>query len=209
MCRVNRLISKYKDKIKQVHLHGKIANLEYLSEDFSGLIKVFAGNKEEIIRNSKMLRERRCYICPEFPVESLVDISSITSMSLAVDLLYRIDHMEPDTVLQILNHYLYHTSLEIPVEPFHFILMSKLREKQVTLWHLHLLFPGQMRRYFRVIPQKHPGCMSCSHFHFCFSWAKYEKNTCELWREILEVIQKNAAEIKKVLRRKLPKKSPE
>ncbi len=201
---VNRLVSKYGDKIKQVHLHGKIAELEYLNKDYSGMIKIFAGNKEDVIRHSRMLQERMCYICPEFPVEKLVDVSFITSMGIAVDLLYRIDHMEGAAVLQILNHYLHHTPLEIPVEPFHYILMSKLKEREVTLWHLHLLSSGRLKKYFESIPRKHPGCMSCSHFHFCFSWAKYKKETCELWQAILDIIQKNAAEIKRHMHRRQP-----
>lgn len=206
---VNRLISKYGDKIKQVHLHGKIAELEYLHKDFHGVIKVFSGNKEDVIRHAKTLQERRCYICPEFPVEKLTDISAVTSMGIAVDLLYRVDHMEQDTVLQILDHYLHHTTLETPVEPFHFILMSKLKQRKVTLWHLHLFSSGRFKKYFESIPRKHPGCMSCRHFHFCFSWARYKKDTCELWQAILDLIQENAAEIRKLLSRRQPQKSPE
>lgn len=197
---VNFLVSKYADKVKQVHLYGKIENLKYLHNDFHGVIKVFARNKEEVITHSKMLAERRCFICPEFPVEKCVNISFITSRRIAVDLLYKIDHMERDTVLKILNYYLHHSSLETAVEPFHSILMSGLKKRKISLWHLHLLFPGQLKEYFESIPKKHPACMSCHHFPICFSWAKYKKDTCDLWKAILDRLHKSAAEIKGCLR---------
>lgn len=205
---VNNLVSKYGDKVKQIHVHGKIENLKYFNNHFHGVVKVFARNKEEVIKNSKLLLEKKCYICPEFPVENLVDISFITSMKIAVDLLYRIDHMGKDTVLNILNHYLHHASLAAPVEPFHSILMSRLKERKISIWSLHQLSPGQLNGYFESIPQEHPVCMSCIHFPFCFAWAKYEKDTCNLWQSILDCLQRNAKQIKGYLRRLQTKRAP-
>ena len=197
---VNRLIAEHGDKVKQVHLHGKAEDLEHLDKDYRGIIKVFIKNKKEVITHSQLLAGRKCYVCPEFPVEKLVDITFITSMRIAVDLLYRVDHMEKDVVLDILDHYLHHSPLETPVEPFHFILMSKLKSTKVNIWNLHLLFPDQMKEYFESIPKEYPGCLSCLHFHFCFAYGKYEKETCELWQAILDCLQQNAAQIKKHLR---------
>jgi hypothetical protein len=189
---MDRLVSMYDDKIRQVHIHGNIGDLARLSTDYRGLIKVFAASKKEIIRHSKMLKERRCLICPEFPVEKVEDISFIAAMGIAVDLLYRIDQMDMDTVLRILNYYLHHRPLNIPIEPFHSILMSRLRKEKLSLWNLHLKFPGMLKEYFESIPRNHPGCMSCAHFHFCFSWARYKKDTCDIWKEVLDRLQANA-----------------
>ena len=198
---VNRLIAEHGDKVKQVHLHGKIGDLEHLDKDFRGIIKIFAKSKKEVITHSQLLAGRRCYLCPEFPLKKSVDITFITSMGIAVDLLYRVDQMKKDVVLEILNHYLHHSPLETPVEPFHFILMSKLKATKVNLWNLHLLFPDQVKEYYKSIPKEQPGCLSCLHFHFCFSWGKYEKDTCELWQAILDCLQQNAAAIKSSFRR--------
>lgn len=214
---MNKLVFMYKDKVKQVHFHGKIEDLKYLRNDFLGVIKVFAKTKKEVIKQSKMLKEKKCFVCPEFPIEKLEDISFITSMGIAVDLLYKIDHMEKGVVLKIVDHYLYFPSLNIPIEPFHSILMSKLKETKLHIWNLHLMFPGLffhvdntgikeepneagreniLKEYFESIPKDYPGCMSCTHFHFCFSWGKYKKDSCHLWKEILDRLQSNAKEIR-------------
>jgi hypothetical protein len=213
---LNNLIFLYKDKVKQVHFHGKIADLKYLRNDFLGVIKVFAQTKHEVIKQSKMLKEKKCFVCPEFPIEKLEDISFITSMGIAVDLLYTIDHMNKEVVLKIVDHYLYFPSLNIPIEPFHSILMSILKEKKLQIWNLHLMFPGlffhvdntgvkedpneagrenSLKEYFESIPKDYPGCMSCAHFHVCFSWGKYKKDSCFLWKEILDRLQSSAKEI--------------
>lgn len=255
-------INKYRNKVRQVHYHGKLRDKLDFRTNFKKVVKIFAATKEEIIRHAKMLREQKCYICPQYPVEKIEDISLITSMGIAVDLLYNIDHMEKAVILKILDLYLHHPSLDIPVEPFHSILVSKLKKTKLHLWNLHLMFPGRyfyvddtgiteepeklikgvapptyfgvcqknkvteginkkdylflidwksyefkrvkgkshnknsLKKYFEAIPKKHPGCIRCEHFHFCFSWGKYKKDTCSLWKEILDKLQSNAKEIK-------------
>ena len=225
------------------------------------VVKIFVAAKEEIIRHARMLREQKCYICPRYPVEKVEDISLITSMGIAVDLLYQIDHMEKETILKILDLYLHHSSLDIPIEPFHSILVSKLKKTKLHLWNLHLMFPGgfyyvddtgitggmasptyygvcqknkvaesinkkdylflidwkshefkrvnnkshkknSIKKYFEAIPKKHPDCVSCEHFHFCFAWGKYKKDTCLLWKAILDKLQRSAKEIKQVMANK-------
>jgi hypothetical protein len=253
---LNQSINKYRNKVKQVHYHGKLRDSLDFRTGFKKVVKVFAGTKEEIIRHAKMLREQKCYICPQYPVEKIEDISLITSMGIVVDLLYKIDHMEKPVILKILDLYLHHPSLDIPVEPFHSILISKLKKTKLHLWNLHLMFPGgffyvddtgitegvapptyygvcqknkateginkkdylflidwkshefkrikgknqnSLKKYFESIPKKHPGCVSCEHFHFCFSWGKYKKDTCSLWKAILDKLQSNAKEIKETM----------
>jgi len=255
---LGQLINQYRDKVKQVHYHGKLSDSLDFRTNFKKVVKVFAAEKEEIIRHAKVLREQTCYICPQYPVEKIEDISLIISMGIAVDLLYQIDHMEKAVILQILDLYLHHPSLDIPVEPFHSILMSKLKNTKLHLWDLHLMFPGRyfyvddtgitggvtpptcygvyqkgkvtgdnnkkdylflidwknhefkevngkihnknsLKKYFEAIPKKHPQCVSCEHFHFCFSWGKYKKDTCSLWKEILDKLQGSAREIKQAM----------
>lgn len=236
-------INKYRNKVRQVHYHGKLRDSLNFRTGFKKVVKIFAPTKEEIIRHAKMLREQKCYICPQYPVEKIEDISLITSMGIAVDLLYKIDYMEKAVILKILDLYLHHPSLDIPVEPFHSILISKLKKTKLHLWNLHLMFPGgffyvddtgmteepeklfnkdylflidwkshefkrvngkshnknSLRKYFEAIPKKHPECISCEHFHFCFSWGKYKKDTCFLWKAILDKIQSNAKELKEMI----------
>jgi hypothetical protein len=251
-------INKYRNKVKQVHYHGKLSDSLDFRTNFKKVVKVFAAKKEEIIRHAKMLRDQKCYICPQYPVEKIEDISLITSMGIAVDLLYQIDHMEKAVILKILDLYLHHSSLDIPVEPFHSILVSKLKKTKLNIWNLHLMFPDRyfyiddtgitegvasptyygdcqenkvtgdnnkkdylflidwksyefksvsgkshhkssLKRYFEAIPRKHPQCVSCEHFHFCFSWGKYKKDTCSLWKEILDKLQRGAREIKETM----------
>jgi hypothetical protein len=246
---INHLLSRYMDGnndkeniVKQVHLHGEIGDSPDIRGDFQGVVKVFGESKTEIIKHSKMLKERKRYICPKYPVEKREDISFITSMGIAVDLLYQIDRMKEEVILKILDFYLHHPSLTIPIEPFHSILMSKLKRQPLHLWTLYLIFPGlflhaddtgiaeepdklknkdylylidwenrefkrnesktekqdSLKRYFETIPKEHPGCMSCAHFHFCFSWAKYKKDSCDKWTMILDRIQANVKEIEKI-----------
>jgi len=236
-------INKYRNKVRQVHYHGKLRDSLDFRTGFKKVVKIFAASKEEIIRHAKMLREQKCYICPQYPVEKIEDISLITSMGIAVDLLYKIGHMEKTVIMKILDLYLHHPSLDIPVEPFHSILVSKLKKTKLHLWNLHLMFPGRyfyvddtgmteepgkliskdylflidwksyefkrvkgkshnknsLKKYFETIPKKHPQCVSCEHFHFCFAWGKYKKSTCSLWKEILDKLQSNAKEIKETM----------
>jgi hypothetical protein len=255
---LEQLINKYRNKVKQVHYLGKLSDSLDFRTNFKKVVKVFVASKEEIIRHAKILREQKCYICPQYPVEKIEDISLITSMGIAVDLLYQIDHMEKAVILKILDLYLHHPSLDIPVEPFHSILVSKLKKTKLHLWNLHLMFPGtyfyvddtgitgkiapptyygvcqknkvredidkkdylflidwknhefkkvndkihdknSLKKYFEAIPKKHPQCVSCEHFHFCFSWGKYKKDTCSLWKEILDKLQNSAREIKETM----------
>ena len=254
-------INKYRNKVRQVHYHGKLRDSLNFRTGFKKVVKIFIATKEEIIRHAKMLREQKCYICPQYPVEKVEDISLITSMGIDVDLLYKIDHMEKETILKILDLYLHHSSLDIPVEPFHSILVSKLKKTKLHLWNLHLMFPGgfffaddtgitegmasptyygvcqknkvtegnnkkdylflidwkshefkrvngkshkkdSIKKYFEAIPKKHPDCVSCEHFHFCFAWGKYKKDTCFLWKAILDKLQRNAKEIKQMMAKK-------
>jgi hypothetical protein len=253
---LNQLINKYRNKVRQVHYHGKLRDSLNFRTGFKKVVKVFAASKEEIIRHAKMLREQKCYICPRYPVEKIEDISLITSMGIAVDLLYKIDQMEKETIMKILDLYLHHSLLDIPIEPFHSILVSKLKKTKLHLWNLHLMFPGRffyvddtgmtegvapptyygvcqknkvtkginkkdylflidwkshefkrvkgksqnsIKKYFEAIPKKHPDCVSCEHFHFCFAWGKYKKDTCSIWKAILDKLQYNAKEIKETI----------
>jgi hypothetical protein len=156
-------------------------------------------------------------------------------------------------ILKILDFYLHEPALTIPIEPFHSILMSKLKRQPLHLWNLYLIFPGlflhadhtgiaeepdmlrnkeyiylidgenrefkrnkdktkkksSLKRYFESIPKKHPDCMSCAHFHLCFSWAKYKKDSCGKWMMILDRIQANAKEIGRIRGPRSPPSRPD
>lgn len=236
---INRLTSLHNDKIKQIHFHGKLADAGTLRRENGIVVKVFTASKKQIIRHSKMLKEKGFFICPAFPVEKREDISFITAMGIPVDLLYRIETIKKQVLLEILDHYLHHPSLRIPVEPFHSILTSKLEKTKLTLWGLYAMQPDTafyvddidmvegpgkcgnenylslihwkghqwkesnghngFKKYFESIPRDHPGCLACDQFHFCFSWAKYREDSCELWKEILDRLQFNAREIKDIM----------
>ena len=223
------LISEYGDRVRQVHFHGELKDAFVLREFFQGTVKVFTDSKEEIIRNSVALKEKKFFICPGFEIEKREDISFITSMGIAVDLLYRVEDTAPGVIREILRYYLHHPSLVIPVEPFHSILMAKVRDRKINLWGLYSMFPdlvfhvvgegrpgndlyrtlvgwknsdNGLKKYFESIPKKHPGCMACDQFYFCFSWAKYKRNSCELWKGILDHLQVNAREIRNVIKSK-------
>jgi len=220
------LIFEYGDRVRQVHFHGELKNVFVLREFFQGTVKVFTDSKEEIIRNSVELKEKKFFICPAFPVEKREDISFITSMGIAVDLLYRVEDTAPGVIREILRYYLHHPSLVIPVEPFHSILMAKVRDRKINLWGLYSMIPdlvfsvvgegklgndfyrtsmewknsdNGLKEYFESIPKRHPGCMACDQFYFCFSWAKYKRDSCELWKRILDHLQVNAREIRNVM----------
>jgi hypothetical protein len=237
--RINRLISLHSDKIRQIHFHGRIADAGTLRRENGKVVKVFTASKKEIIQHSKMMMEKGIYVCPEFPVEKREDISFITSMGIAVDLLYRLETITRKTILEIIDHYLHFPSLNSPVEPFHSILMSKLKNGKLTLWSLYAMPPDTVfyvddmeiierpgkcgndhyrplirwknhqwkeshghngfKKYFESIPRDHPGCLACDQFYFCFSWAKYQRDCCELWKEILDKLQFNAREIRTIM----------
>ena len=244
------LLDKYGDKVRQLHLNGSGAGRG--GDAFPGLpanakkglprvLKYFAQSKEEVIRYSQPLKEKNWLVCPLFPIEKREDVSFITSMGIAVDLLYRIDQMDQSLVLDILHYYLHYPSLEMPIEPFHSILTARLKRKTLLLWHLHLMFPGlflhvddtgvsatpaqltakeylylvdwenhsikkneapgtnkkNLKSYFETMPQVQPECMPCAHFHQCFGWAKYGKDTCAKWKAVLDTIQRNVKELEK------------
>lgn len=236
---INRLISLHSDKIRQIHFHGKVADAGTLRRENGKVVKVFTASKKEIIQHSKMIKEKGIFICPEFPVEKREDISFITSMGIAVDLLYRLETIMRKIIMEIIDHYLHFPSLDTPVEPFHSILMSKLKNAKLTLWSLYAMPPDTVfyiedtdmvegaekisnesylslihwkshqwkesnghngfKRYFESIPRDHPGCLACDQFYFCFSWAKYREDCCELWKEILDKLQFNAREIRTIM----------
>lgn len=232
---LNDLFEGYGDRVRQVHYHGSLENIASLNSGFKGLVKVFPGTKEEIIRYSGELKKRRCLVCPGFALEKVEDISLISSMGITVDLLYRCDQLPRDTVLKFLEFYLFYRTLEVPVEPFHTILLSMLNKTKLQLWNLFMMLPHRffhidesgiafsgekmrqgsylfridgpegewvktdqenlLEKYFKNIPQEQPGCMSCAHFHICFSWARYDKETCEMWKAVFERLQAAVREI--------------
>lgn len=174
--------------------------------------RYFAPTKEEVITRSQELKEGGWLVCPEFPLEKPEDITFITSMGIAVDLLYRIDQMDEALLIKLVEFYLHHPSLTVPVEPFHSILMAKMQRRPLLIWHLHSRFPGsffqvegndqpvedeELKRYFQELPAAFPNCMSCRHLNICFAWAKYGKDSCQKWKALLDVLQKNARELEK------------
>lgn len=229
-------IREYGDRVKQVHFFGELEGVFELREHFQGVVKVFTASKEAIIRHSVALKGNRFFVCPVFPVEKREDITFITSMGIGVDLLYRVEGMDVKVIREILGYYLFHSSLVIPVEPFHSILMAKVRDRKISLWGLYSMFPelvfevvgvgevgndfyrmlmewkncdfrkvgrvNGLKEYFELIPREHPGCMACDQFYFCFSWARYKRDSCELWKGILDQLQVNAREIRNVMKTK-------
>lgn len=222
------LISEYGDRVKQVHFHGELKEAFVFREFFQGTVKVFTDSKEEIIRHSVELKEKKFFICPGFAIGKREDISFIASMGIAVDLLYRVEDTAPGVLREILRYYLFHPSLVIPVEPFHSILMAKVRDRKINLWGLYSMIPdlvfrvvgegklgndfyrisiewkkcdNGLKEYFETIPKRHPVCMACDQFYFCFSWAKYKRDSCELWKGILEHLQVNAREIRNIIKK--------
>jgi hypothetical protein len=205
---IRPLLSKYGEKVRQVHWHGNGSLPGFPFKGGKPVRKYFAATKEEVIRLSKPLKDYRWLVCPQFPIEKRQDVSFMTSMGIAVDLLYRVDDIEETVTADILKYYLHHRSLDVPVEPFHSVLIAKLEKKPLHLWSLHLLFPGlfvhvddtageekAVGKYLRSLPKTRPQCMSCAHFHFCFGWAKYQKDTCAKWKALLDLLQRNVREI--------------
>jgi hypothetical protein len=54
---------------------------------------------------------------------------------------------------------------------------------------------SSLENFYKSLPQNHPDCMACPHFHLCFSWAVYKKNSCEKWKKILARLQEASREI--------------
>jgi len=203
------LLEAYKGKICQVHLKnagGDCASALSLLGEAAAVRKYFASSKEEVIRLSKQLKEHRWLVCPEFAVEKKEDISFITGMGIAVDLLYRVEGLKDVVLMELLDFYLHRPELAVPVEPFHSILMSKLERRPLHLWSLHLLFPDlfvqvdlkgtdetpAVKNYLQALPSLQAACMSCRHFHLCLAWARFNKDTCARWQQILDILQHNA-----------------
>ena len=226
--KLNHLLSEFGERINQIHFHGEIVKAADLKGYEGKTVKVFSGSREDVIRHSSMLKERRFFICPRFSIEKQEDISLITSMGIAVDLLYRIEDIERGVLNDILHFYLHHPALSIPIEPFHSILFAKIRDRKINLWGLYSMLPamefisdgtvtpgdglyhtlltrGQkgLKRYFDSIPKEYPGCMSCDQFYFCFSWGRFRDNYCELWKSILDHLQKDARKIRDITRKAL------
>ncbi len=90
--------------------------------------------------------------------------------------------------------------------------MEKL-EKLETLETLETLSKGepksQLKDFLQSLPRRHPECMSCDHFNFCFGWGKYQnqnkqdtedtEKSCEKWRQLLHLLQSNVKEIKNII----------
>lgn len=192
---------------RQILFRGRLETAEKMGERWRGrLVKVFCKDKNDIIKYSQLLKNRRWYVVPLFKLEKVEDISFITSMGVAVDLLYRMDGMEKKLALALAEYYLHHRDLKVPVEPFHSILMAKLEKHPLMLWHLHMKFPGggvgneeSLKRYLDSIPKNQPECTACGHFHLCFGWGRYEKDSCETWKALLHRLQVNASEIKRLI----------
>jgi hypothetical protein len=167
---VQALISSYGDKVRQVHVQGNNSTpLPVLK--LNGVVKkYFTATKEEIIRHSKELKEQRWLVCPGFPVEKREDVSFITSMGVGVDLLYCIDQMKENVIMEILDFYLHYPFLEVPVEPFHSILMAKLKRKPLHLWNLHLLFPGLFLHADETGAADTPEQMQTKDYRFLIDW---------------------------------------
>lgn len=139
---VNRLILKYSDRVSEIHFHGNIEEAFSLRNDFRKTIKVFINSKEEILHYSGKIKEKNFFICPEYPIKKSEDILFITSLGITADLLYRIESIKKEILLEILEHYPRHSPLHIPMEPFHSILSAKIKDVMLNLWGLYAMFPA-------------------------------------------------------------------
>jgi hypothetical protein len=54
------------------------------------------------------------------------------------------------------------------------------------------------QQFLNSIPDQHPGCLACTHFHICTSWAVYKKNSCPMWTAILNTIQKASRNLQRM-----------
>ncbi|MCK4836283.1 MAG: hypothetical protein KAT17_06585 [Candidatus Aminicenantes bacterium] len=140
---INEINQEYGEKIKQIHFAGETFDSLKIEKRENQLIKIFPRSKKEIIKFAKPLKEKNFFISPTFPVQILEDISIISSMGLAVDLIHIIDTLDFKLTLNLLDYYLHNASLNVPIEPFHTILVSKLHRSTQTLWNMNLRNPDQ------------------------------------------------------------------
>lgn len=139
---LNRLTSEYNGKVKEIHFHGNIEDAFSLANDSQKTIKVFTDSKEDILHHSERIKERQFSICPGYPIKKSEDILFISSLGITADLLYRIESVKKQVLLEVLEHYPRHSPLNIPLEPFHSILTAKIKDVMLNLWGLYDMFPS-------------------------------------------------------------------
>ncbi len=139
---LNRLILKYHDQVNEIHFHGNVEDAFSLRNDSRKIVKVFTDSKENILLHAGKIKEKNFLICPEFPIEKSEDILFITSLGITADLLYRIESIKKEILLEVLEHYPRHSPLNIPLEPFHSILTAKVKNAMLNLWGLYAMFPA-------------------------------------------------------------------
>ena len=54
---------------------------------------------------------------------------------------------------------------------------------------------SSLESFFKSLPETHPKCLACPHFHMCIAWALYQKDTCAKWKKILSILQEASREI--------------
>ena len=235
---IQHLNAAHGKAIKQIHYSGAIDRAADIRPGKNQVVKVMMSRKDHLAVAGKILQNKGFYICPQFPVSSLEDISAITSAGLAVDLIYILDTVTPALAEVILDHYLHASSLEVPVQPFHAILQAKMNNSHISLWHLNKIYPGLFyhvdrlgmseepqelaagnyhyvfsdpdgepqptgrlsaaQQFLNSIPDRHPSCLACAHFHICTSWAVYKKNSCPMWTAILNTIQTASRDLQRM-----------
>jgi len=131
------------ERLKQIHFKGPLSDAVRIQKHEKQIVKVFADSKNHLIQEAKHLREKPFLVCPSYPVQTREDISMVTSMGLAVDLVHILDHLPPAAARDILEYYLHTEALSVPIEPFHAVLLSKMTNANLSLWHLNLVYPGQ------------------------------------------------------------------
>lgn len=230
--RVNRAFGH---KINQINFTGSLEDGLKINKRENQIVKIFPDSEREIIRHAKNLKEKNFFFCPEYPIKKVEHVSLISSMGFVADLVHIIDGLDTSLSMEILDFYLHSQSLSIPIEPFHTILLSKIRQSKTTLWNMNLMNPNlffysdgtglsespealtrkeyqftidyqnqifiptsrksRLEKFYRALPREHPECLACPHFHLCFSWAVYNKNSCEKWTKILTLLQDASREI--------------
>jgi len=138
---INEMNDKFGEKIVQINFTGNIQESLKIENRNHQLVKIFPKNKKDIIQISKALKEKRFLICPAYSINKLEDISIVSSMDLIIDLIPIIENIDFDLSMEILNYYLHNQNLNVSIEPFHSILVSKLHQKPKTLWNMNLLNP--------------------------------------------------------------------
>jgi hypothetical protein len=138
---INEMNNKFGEKIIQINFTGDIKESLKIENKPHQLIKIFPENRREIIRISKPLKDKRFLICPGYSIDRLEDISLVSSMDLIVDLISVIETIDFDLSMEILNYYLHNQNLNVSIEPFHSILVSKLHHKPKTLWNMNYRNP--------------------------------------------------------------------